>query len=401
MLPETPTLSQVHAVVLDLMCGTGDAPDDGVAASQDDVRREMALYSALPPELRSIVDKRLKEVAELLDPTERRTQHVVDAAKRLGLGQSAMYGLLKRVSDAGPISGLIPGRRTKTKPSAARDGFGSPIDDWIATAMSEQPDISIADVSRWITTGIQDLTRLGAPAPKAPAMSALRERVHVLRSQRPRMIDPLETGEELLIDQCPLNLSIGVGRERRGATGLFIVDRRTTIILSAGIFVEKRAGVGLATAVRDLRGRLRSLRNEGLMLPLRPMTVSWVVPPILTPRIVEVRKAAASIGPVSVLCSLSRSGAELTKLIGERLGPYRLVPRAVPDDFPLEPGERMRSIDLDAADMQIALDGLLFEVDRRNDRLLGDQTVRSDSKAEDDARIANYAEVIERLFGWD
>ncbi|QXT34921.1 hypothetical protein KV697_14195 [Sphingomonas sanguinis] len=399
MLPETPTLSQVHAVVLELMPRPEGATSQEAAAWQDDVRREMALYSALAPELRSAVDKRLREISRLPPATERRTQHVVDAAKELGLGQSAMYGLLKRVSDSGPISGLVPGRRTRIKPSAARDGFGSPIDEWIATVMSEQPDISIADVSRWITTGIKDLSARGMEAPKAPAMSALRERVHVLRNQRPKMVDPLRAGGELVIDQCPLNLSIRFDHQRRGATGLFIVDRSTTIVLGVGIFVEKRADVGLTMAVRDLHGRLRSLRNKGLILPTQPTTVFWVVPPILTSHLVEVRKAAASIGPISLVCSLGRSGAELTKLIGERLGPYRLIPRAVLDDYPMESGERMRFVDLDAEDVQIALDGLLFEVDKRNDRLLGDQTMRSDSEAEDDPRVTDYAEVIERLFG--
>lgn len=374
------TLSEVRALVADLVPRPLDGDPEAEAAWEIVVERETALYSSLPVHLRSVVDQRLVAISGLPPPAVRRTQNVADAAKGIGLGQSAMYGLLKRVSVAGPVTGLIPGRRTSSKASAARDGFGAPIDDWIAMAMSEQPDITIAEVSRWITAGIQRMVSAGERPPKAPAMSALRERVHSLRSRGPSMIDPLEAGADLLIDQCPLNLFIGSASDRHSANGLFIVDRRTTLILGAGVFVDDRAGIGLESALQDFRRKSKALKSSAGMLNRRPRSVLWVVPPMLAPQIDDLKALIwESFSSTSVHCKLGRSGAELTKLIGERLGPYRLLPRAIPGKVTSAAVDGEPSTDINAADLYIAEGGLRFVIDRRNVRML--RTLETDDKA--------------------
>lgn len=371
MTEKSLTLSEVRALVAELVPRPLDGGPETQSAWDDVVGRETALYSSLPADLRSVVDRRLVAISGLPPPAVRRTRDVAEAARNIGLGQSAMYALLKRVSTAGPVTGLIPGRRTSSKASAARDGFGAPVDDWIATAMSEQPDITIAEVSRWIAAGIQQMASAGERPPKAPAMSALRERVHALRSQRPSMIDLLEAGADLLIDQCPLNLSVGSGSDRRAAHGVFIVDRRSTLILGAGMFVDERAGVGLASALQDFRLRSKVLKSSVGRLTRRPRSVLWVVPPVLAPQVADLKALIyLSFSSTSVHCKLGRSGAELTKLIGERLGPYRLLPRAVPDDPASAAKDGMPSSDIDAADLQIAEDGLRLVIDGRNMRML-------------------------------
>jgi hypothetical protein len=364
----------VERAVTDLI-SLKDGQDHGEA-----VRREMALYAGASTEKRSELERRLAVISDMPKPDRRTRSDVVAAGEKLGVKQSNVYRLLKRVENYGPVSGLLPGHRTEPKPGVANDGFGELVDLWIAEAMRLRPDASIAEIQKVLNSKAK---LHGARCPEQPVVvpqqSSLRRRVHALRGDGTYGMDPARrVGESILIDQCPLDMMVmfqaadGEREERRYASVTVILDAPSSMMLGVGVFVEKDAASGLSRALSDLRTRTRSLAAEGVELADTPTTIRWVVPDSLMTAASEIAELTWDSRPpvrLEVLTNdTTRSGHELYRHLGSQLGPFRLQPRLRNETRmqagyspELPPTHRFQGL-------AKAADALAFEADMRNGR---------------------------------
>ncbi len=341
-----------------------------VAALEPLIEREMALYISLPDDKRREVDDRLFVLAGL--PADGRTvAHVMRAADQLGVERSNVYRLLKRVEELGPVGGLVPGRRARERASAAKDGFGEPIDGWIYDLLKEQPDASIAEIRRMIASRMLIMPHSGdgVELPTAPASSALQRRVHELRrrgtSQNGVVV---AVGAALLVDYCPVHLLLADPSDPslRLASMVVIVDTATSIVLGAGFFLKDDVAGGLARAVDHMEGDvLPSLSGRGLIFAKRLERIRWIVSPDLIEAAGRAARIADALDPAVRFDGehggSGLPGTEMHRRLGNSLGLVRFKPRSeglkrasYPRPVAFEAGERM----------------LIHEVRQRNERLI-------------------------------
>ncbi|WP_242416538.1 hypothetical protein [Sphingomonas panni] len=302
------------------------------------IEEETALFLSLPMPRRREVAARLITLSEL--PNARTVEDVDRAAKRIGVERSNVYRLLKRVETLGPVSGLVPGRRAAPRPSAARDGFGEPIDGWIDERLRERPDASMAEVQRMIESRV---LALPATAPdgsrlRVPPPSAVQRRVHALRAAGIRKpIGQASTGAAMIIDYCPLNAiltstSRSGERRMRRANAVVIVDVPTSFVLGAGLFADIDLEYGIEQAVRHMvRDGIPSLADAGIRIASRPERIRWRIPRGMLDVVRQVvRVAEASDPPVRIDAdhgASGRPGLDAHRMLGRSLGEFRFRPR--------------------------------------------------------------------------
>lgn len=364
--------SDISVMVMKMMTVDGKEPDP------DAVRREMSIYFAAPFEKREAVEKRIWAIASLPPLSKRTKADVIAAGELMGVEQSNVYRLLKRVGEYGPVTGLLPGYRAKKKDGAATVGFGEPVDGWIAEAMRARPDIPIAEMSKLLATKAKLLqARNSGVAIALPSQGPLRRRLQALRSEGATGVDgtrPL--GESILIDYCMVDLGVSVVDRRSGrldlhyASAIFIVDMPSSIILGMGIFVADDYAGGLAAAVQDMRRhRLRGLAAEGLEFASRPSTVRWAVPDEMLSAAGDIEQSLHDTPPPIRLELLvgddGRPGQQIYRHLGGRIGPFELLVRSTTANAS---DHRRNSIEHVIYGMQRAYEVLAFEAKDRNRR---------------------------------
>ncbi len=311
-------------------------------ATEDEYQRELGLYMAAGGEKRRVIDHRLRAFADLPAAKKRTIADVVVVAKRLGGAQSNVYRLLKRIQADGPVSGLMPRNRLKPKSGVAADGFGPPVDGWIAEALLSKPDASISEIAKTLSSKAK-LQKAQDPADALtlPSLASVRRRVQALRSQGTNTSLMGLLGETLLIDQCPTDIVVKVppgGRGRPELRRVFVVmvlDASSSTVLGVGAFVDGDTVRGLTAALRDLKTRIVMLALRGVWFAGPPSKIRWMVSDDLIPFVVDVEKRASSVKPsVDLACYVvedGRVGRELYRHLGGRIKDFALLARN-PDD---------------------------------------------------------------------
>lgn len=387
-------------------------PDGSEVDVKAVLERELGLYLAAPDEKRRVVEERLRAINHLPKPKDRTLKDVIAVGAELGIQQANVYRLLKRIETYGPVTGLLPGHRTKAKTGAAKDGFGEPIDGLIAAAMRDQPDVTITRISKLLRSKAAlaaNSDQGGAFTVPGPAL--LRRRIHFLRGAGTTgMADARSLGKSILIDQCFVGAMVLFARgederpEARHASMTVIMDVPSSLILGIGVFAEKDSAGGLIAALDDLRNRVRDLAEVGLEVEESPSTIRWVIPDALVSAARAVVKIAEDFEPSVDLVAMTEKeaypGLELYRHIGENLGPFRLQPRP----------SNIRRTDWSGspASTEIALPGLVtaersfaYEADQRNARRLSGMSeteLSGQGKAQARGRAEGFSAALGRLF---
>lgn len=306
------------------------SPDDG-SESADlpeernylDAAREMAVFIGLPDDQRKLVSDRLLAFWNYRnDPT---STTVSGLAKTVKTGRANVYRLMERMSEIGPIRGLVPQYRAKGRASNARDGFGEPWDAWIAEALGSDPGMSIANIGRRLDEMRRADKDLISSQPPSP--TALKGRIKHLRRTPSTPMERTPIGRRLLIDSCRINVSIFEPRKRSWWITC-VVDLDTGIVCGLGLYNEFD-GDGIVAALSDMRRRLPDMAREVAMTD-RIADVEWVVPNGMLAAAEKAGTALpASRRPRIELISRSeaRPGVRLVRLIGDRIGAHRLITR--------------------------------------------------------------------------
>lgn len=333
------------------------------------VQREMALYIALPADKRREVEERLHALAAL--PREGRTvADVMRVAEDLGIERSNVYRLLKRVEELGPVAGLVPGRRARERASSAKDGFGEPIDGWIEDLLEERPEAGIAEIRRMIASRMLMMPQAGEAeaVAAAPASSALARRVHELRRRGIRRVGAAAAGAALLVDYCPVDLSLTETGERffRLANLVVIVDQATSIVFGAGFFLGEHVAQGLVRALDQMDEHvLPSLVGRGLLFADRLERVRWIVSSDLVDAAGQAAGVATALSPrvrfEGEHGGRGLPGTEMHRRLGNSLGLVRFRLRSER----LERQSYRRPVSFEAGERM-----LLHEVRQRNERLM-------------------------------
>lgn len=325
------SFAQIEEAVTDLL----DAKD--AAAGERAVRREMSLYLSAPGKRRDVLAARILAIRGLPPSGGRTAADVAAVGAQLGLKQSAVYRLLKKVARHGPVSGLLPGHGIEPRPAPVRDGFGDPVDAWIDDVMRLRPNAGISDILGVLAS---KAAMLGATSrPKLPTQTALRRRVHHLRKIGPTgvALDP-PIGERLLVAQCAMDLLVepdGADDPAAGpASGIFIIDERTSIVLGSAIYLNDDVEIGLALALSDARSNVRWFEDERVSFVPTPSAIRWFVPDSLIKVARDVlAKIEADQSGVNVNVVTGppcRNGREIYGYLGEFDPPFRLLPRELP-----------------------------------------------------------------------
>lgn len=366
------------------------------------VTRELGIYLAASAEKRQVAARRLMAFSQLPAASDRTKADVLAVAASLGVEQSNVYRMLKRIKEFGPVSGLLPGNRVKPKSGAAADGFDEPVDGWIADALRTQPEVSISDLSRMLGSKAKLLT-VADPTKKVvvPGSASLRRRVQALRvkgfaGEHSRLV-----GASVLVDQCWTRVQVrspeGPGRQVRHdrVSVVMIIDEATSIILGCGAYLGADAATGLVSALEDTAGRCPKLESRGLKFFSRPSRVRWMIPPVLLPRANEIERNAASFDPPIELLLLAadedRSGIELRRNLGGKLGPFELLTRLDREDGPGLMGSPASKVEKDHYTLADVSRAFLTAVVDRNDRRVRDM-------AKDKSRLTSDRDFAAPLF---
>jgi len=303
-----------------------EASADGLAKTDTimlDFRREIALYLGLPEGQKEAVAKRLSALwGYRKDP---KALDVTKVAKLADTGRANVYRLMQRMSEVGPIRGLVPQFRAAGRASGTRDGFGDPWDDWIDDALGSDVEMSIADVGRHLAR--MALTHEDAATLKPPSATALKRRVQRLRreSSKPKTRRPLLG--RLLIDSCRVDIAVEFPPGRPWWITA-VIDLDTGIVCGLGLH-DGEGETGILEALADLRRRISEMAVQ-VAVAERLDEVEWVVPPAMAARAENAGTGLpASRRPRIDLFQGGerRSGVRLLRLIGDGLGPYRLRTR--------------------------------------------------------------------------
>jgi hypothetical protein len=372
------------------------------------IEREMALYLKLPEAKRREVDVRLAALAAM--PADVRTvADVLEAAQRMKVKRSNVYRLLKRIEELGPVGGLVPGRRARERASTKKSGFGEPFDGWIEELLRNRPDASIAEIQRMVTSRIRLLPagQADGSSVRGPTQSALHRRINELRGRGIRAEGALEAvGASVVIDYCPLNATVfwldGGRYAHRLAQAVLIIDTASSLILGAGIFLERNVAAGLVKALDHMaREGLPVLVREGVRLADRLERIRWIVSPDLADAAARAHGIAEDlVPPVRLDVDWGgRPGVELHRQIGNAVGPYHFHPRTPAADGSSD-WEQRSSIDFEVPSLEHATGMLEFEAAIRNHDVMAvmNEVGRSRERSQPDETTERWLGTVDLLF---
>ena len=337
----------------------------GLPGPTADADEELAVWLSLPDVSKAAVENRLLALNELRSSSERGAVSQLSAF--LKTSRANIYRLMSRMSAVGPVTGLDTQRRAAGDPVAAREGFGPPMDGWLEEIVAADPEALLSSIRRQLQE------RMGEPsAPPGltlPPQATLSRRVNRLKlAMSGNTAAQASICADLVIDHCFVNIlidPISADSEPREILALFAIDRPTGIVCAMSVFaydVEQ----GLKDLIGDFADRTARLAMDGVRFASTMMEVTWYVPQ----RFAETAERTGAYVPASrrprvTLQSRAKSGTALLKLMGGRLGPYRLRPTSnIVRDGSTEGSDR--DVVHRVASLRDAAFVLGLEVDRRN-----------------------------------
>lgn len=303
---------------------------------------EHALWLKLTSAKQQLVRYRLTEIDAFLKARENGGGDPGEVAERLGVSTRSLYRAIARVGQFGPVAGLAPSAGAGRKRRAdAFDELPEAIEISLKDLMATMPDPRWRTVMQ--TAGVLPSTEPGpGPGPgREPAVnvsaSTVRRHANAMK-QKPLTPGEGTFGRSWLIDRVAVDLRVeGDGGEQRYFVAAFLVDRETRII-GAVADASRMAGAGggvpgLVSSMRDGH----PIVSSRIKMARRIEEVVWVLPPsdeIISMAASAVENGRSAKPPVEVTPISKgkfRQGSELAKLIGDRLGPVRLLVRATAD----------------------------------------------------------------------
>jgi hypothetical protein len=334
-----------------------------------DADEELAVWLSLPDDSKAVVRKKLLAFNDLRSTNERgKTSQLSSQFKT---SRANIYRLMGRMTTVGPVTGLDTQRRAAGDPTAAREGFGPPMDEWLEEIVSADPEASLGTIRRRLQERMSEPgTPQGLTLPPQATLSRRANRLRVAASGRSGVLEPICS--DLLVDHCFVNIAVApapADADPVEILAMFAIDRPTGVVCGMSVFADDEER-GLEYLVGDFTDRTSRMAVDGVRFASRMNDVIWHVPKSFadTAERAGVR-VPASRRPRITLSSGAKAGAALLKLIGGRLGPYRL--RATSDS---EDAIRTRPSDGDPLHRFASLSDAAFvlglEVDRRNAELV-------------------------------
>lgn len=288
---------------------------------------ELALLAVQPSEKQRIVEERLQILDDYVDQASGGAEMVTAAAAHLGVGRRQFFSMLAKLRQLGPTRGLTPGFRNVARKSVARDGLIEPLEKYLRKLLAIQADARISQIEMAIQekAEIEDIP--------FPGRSAIRRRVHALRRLPAAHEDIGGIGANLTIDQVYLDLSVKDGELDRFAITTLIIDRQTKLILGHAVTANYCDGEELRLALKDFETRIPEFAKTDLSTATRIQEIVWVAArdiemfslSVTSERYSEINRPKVQVidtGP-------RRHGAEILRLIGDRLPPFAFTPMAM------------------------------------------------------------------------
>jgi hypothetical protein len=306
---------------------------------------EQAGLLALEPAQRDVVLRRAVVIDRFLGLPKRSTADADVAAAELSVSRSNFYRMVERYRTAGMVGGLVPHARLRKQAFGREDDEGDWMLGVLRRELARKPDARLKDLVSAVSEHAAAIDR------EPPSAPAVQRRASGLRRMGEAGVSalsptvPLRFGRELLIDRCaieewvapdsgadhPRHLPGDIARE----VCTFIIDRDTRLIIGAGVDPLPFATEGFEGALVEADA-FWSKALIGSIIPVAPERITWVLPQGFT-RMADAFVTAASeagIQAEAIARGARRYGERLRKLIGDRIGPYRLMPRMTHDPRP-------------------------------------------------------------------
>jgi len=287
---------------------------------------EYALLLTLPKSKQEVVLERLAALDRYLSTPAAGTGEAQQAADRLGLSLRSFYRLLVRLRERGPVAALAPNFRIEPRAGAAVSGLSPDAEAALTELLAEEPGANWRRVIDHVTQSV----------PQPPSEAAIRRRLMALRGEGPPTREPnILFGADWLVDQCAVDVPVAYFSEIYRPIVTFAVDRQSRLILGAGVAfrpVDSEFSGALFLGLNDLQRRNPGVAGTPLRIAAHVQSVWWVVPPELLDDPAGVIESASSVSPPVTVKLISkgkfRHGSELVRLLGDRIGPLRLMVRA-------------------------------------------------------------------------
>lgn len=293
---------------------------------------EEAAFLLLDPKVQEVVLRR----AVILDRYMRLSPPSAEAARlaaaELGTSPSNFYRLMGRYRTLGMVRGLAPYLRSGREVTSSRPGDW--VDHVVERAIRSDREVRLATLVDLVAERGRAIGRI---PPSAPAIQRRASRLR--RAAAPRNVEPTTFGRSILVDQCaidpyvaaewdpPLDERYMGGIARPACT--FVVDVDSRLILGVGIPPTRFDQRGFSGAIREA-DCFRAAPLIGSMRRVPLESVTWVLPQGLQ-RLADpfVRSAERrGLKVEAVVHGARRFGERLRKVIGDDIGPYRLLPRS-------------------------------------------------------------------------
>jgi hypothetical protein len=294
-----------------------------------DVDEELAVWLSLPDDSKAQVRKKLLAFNDLRSANERgKTSQLSSLFKT---SRANIYRLMGRMSAVGPVTGLDTQRRAAGDPTAAREGFGPPMDAWLEEIVSAAPEASLSTIRRQLQERMSEPGALpGLTLPPQATLSRRVNRLKLANSQNPEAQKSICAN--LLIDHCLVNIGVGPGPDPFEIMAMFAIDRPTRIVCAMSVFVDD-AEEGLVDLVGDFADRTARIAQDGARFTFRIDDVTWQVPPAFAETAEQAGvHVPASRRPRFTLLTGSKAGTALVKLMDGRIGLYYLRATSNADD---------------------------------------------------------------------
>lgn len=298
----------------------------------EQIEEELALLTAQPPSKRAVIEERLEILDGYLSSGVAGVKAADAAATEMGVSRRSFYRLIAKLSELGPVRALSLGFRNAPRQAPTKDGLSEPAETAIRQVLEARPDEPIFRVNQFVKA---ESIRIGF---EYPGETAIRRRVHALRQSGlvPSLVD--QFGAQLVVDQCPIDLTVSSDAQEL-VTVTLIIDRSTRLICGCGFSVLNDFGLGLMRALRDSEQRIVGFADSSFPVAARISEVRWVVPP-------AVEYAATAMKPdslpkgrrpdINVLASgPRRHGEAILRLLGDRFGVYNFRRLAMEAGKPL------------------------------------------------------------------
>lgn len=368
-----------------------------VMSPKANIEDELTVYSLLSADKQCVVDERLRIMAAYFAESPRTAAMTENAAGSLNMEKRNFYRLVAKMKDVGPVRALAPKFRNVQRHSMARDGLPEVIETSLRRKLKRSPEARLSEVYSFLETLYRD-TDL-----PMPSMPTVRKRVAALR-ESPALRQArakIAVGEHLVIDQCGIDLLIthAYSEPDRVDYGVvtLIVDQQSKLILGFALSVANGVAGGLELALDEMKVSIEALSEFGLRVAPSIKSVKWVTPPDMEEfgDVLQSSGAAQGVSVTPMHKGVRRHGAQLRRLIGNRLGHFRFRLMTTED------GGRVEANRSGTVPYETAHDLIRFAVRQRNEALLaslGSDRLSDEGYRGQKMQLGRLAEALKELF---